>query len=60
MRERAAETKGEGQRQVEEESLSMRMWKQMIPLETIKALFDLPFRRGVLIHNYSKESVMLT
>lgn len=52
MRERAAETKDEGQREVEEESLSMRMWKQMISLETTEALFDLPFRRGVFICNY--------
>lgn len=52
MRERAAETKDERWREVEEEGLSMHTWKQMMQLEITEALFDLAFRSGVFVHNY--------
>ena len=52
MRERAAETKDDGPREVEEESLSMHMWKQMMQLEITEAPFDSAFRSSVCIHNY--------
>lgn len=52
MRERAAETKDEGQREVEEKSLSMHTRKQMLQLEITEALFDSAFRSGMFIHNY--------
>lgn len=54
MRERAAETKDEGQSEMEEEekSLIMHIWKQMMQLEITEAFFDLAFRTRVFIHNY--------
>ena len=52
MRERAAETKDKGQREVKEESLSMYTWKQMMQLEITEVLFDSAFRSGAFIHNY--------
>lgn len=60
MRERAAETKDKGQREVKEESVSMHTWKQMMHLEITEALFDSAFRSGVFIHNCWKGSVTLT
>lgn len=57
MRERAAETKDLGHREVEEDSLSMHTWKQIMQLEITGALFALAFRSSVLIHNYWKGSV---
>jgi len=50
MRERAAETKDGGQREVEEEG--MHMWKQMMQLEIMEAVFDSAVRIGVAVHNY--------
>lgn len=52
MRERATETKDERHREVEEESLSVHMWKKMMQLEMAEALFGAAFRSGVFIHNY--------
>lgn len=58
-RGRKVETRGEGEREMEE-SLSMDMWKQTMQLEISWALFDSAIRSGVFIHNYWKGSVTLT